>query len=465
MRNGAPKIMTKFKDKPYSYELLPEYANGSKKFPTVKSMNWEGKSATAKVIRGFTESTPVVQRCPNPRSISRLVIVPKLSPGQAKDDPDHGFRVCVNALINKCIKPDASTIPLAVDEIKKLAHCKYFLQLDGANAYWSIPVCEESMRLTAFHTPDGIFCWNRLLMGAKPSSAVQQSAYLEALDDYIDFYEDGTLRKCLMDSEGNRLKDAEGNITTKWFALTGKLAKGVKAERALFKADMIEAGYPVSTVDVYWQRVKESDGYVTAGNSVKGQDTIDSKTFAPGSVRAIGGGEATRKLVYAGSYMPYKGVETIVQALKYLPGFDLQLISSANREVQKRLNQIAGDSASHLHFLGGLDDAEYAQALGQATAFVSASTDEGFGIPLIEAMACGTAVVCSDIPVFREVTGGCAEFFEPSNPKSLAEAVNRLTSERLPARIDSGIARSAQFSWDGSARVLSQLIDDLGQKA
>jgi hypothetical protein len=55
----SSKIMTKFKDKPYSYELLPEYANGSKKFPTVKSMNWEGKTATAKVIRGFTESTPV----------------------------------------------------------------------------------------------------------------------------------------------------------------------------------------------------------------------------------------------------------------------------------------------------------------------------------------------------------------------------------------------------------------------
>jgi hypothetical protein len=156
----------------------------------------------------------VVQRCPNPRSISRLVIVPKLSPGQAKDDPDHGFRVCVNALINKCIKPDASTIPLAVDEIKKLANCKYFLQLDGANAYWSIPVCEKSMRLTAFHTPDGIYCWNRLLMGAKPSSAVQQSAYLEALDDYIDYYEDGTLRKCLLDEQGNRLRDAEGNLKT-----------------------------------------------------------------------------------------------------------------------------------------------------------------------------------------------------------------------------------------------------------
>jgi hypothetical protein len=109
----------------------------------------------------------------------------------------------------KCIKPDASTIPLAVDEIKKLAHCKFFLQLNGANAYWSIPVFEESMRLTAFHTPDGLYCWNRLLMGAKPSAVVQQSAYLEALDDYIEFfiYEDGTLRKCLLDENGNRLKE------------------------------------------------------------------------------------------------------------------------------------------------------------------------------------------------------------------------------------------------------------------
>ena len=51
-------------------------------------------------------------------------------------------------------------------------------------------------------------------MGAKPSSAVQQSAYLEALDDYIDYYEDGTVRKCLLDSKGNRLKDAEGNLKT-----------------------------------------------------------------------------------------------------------------------------------------------------------------------------------------------------------------------------------------------------------
>ena len=47
-----------------------------------------------------------------------------------KDDPDHGFRVCVNALINKCLKPYASTVPLATDEIKKLSGYNYFLQVD-----------------------------------------------------------------------------------------------------------------------------------------------------------------------------------------------------------------------------------------------------------------------------------------------------------------------------------------------
>ena len=81
----------------------------------------------------------------------------------------------------------------------------------------------ERMRIGAFHfakKKHGFYCRSRLLMGAKPNSAVQQSAYPEALDDYMDFYEDDSLRKCLLDEHGNRLKDAEGNLKT----LTHKFA-------------------------------------------------------------------------------------------------------------------------------------------------------------------------------------------------------------------------------------------------
>jgi len=65
-----------------------------------------------------------------------------------------------------------------------------------------------------------------------------------------------------------------------WYELRGKDAKGVKAERALFVADMTEAGFGKGTVDVYWQRVKEASGYVTAGNRVKGASDTDGKTAA-----------------------------------------------------------------------------------------------------------------------------------------------------------------------------------------
>jgi hypothetical protein len=89
-------------------------------------MDWTGKTASAQVIRAFVRSTPVVEACVLPVCISRLVIAPKFAPGQLKDYPDHGFRVCVNALINKCLKPNGSTVPLATDEIKKLHGFNYY---------------------------------------------------------------------------------------------------------------------------------------------------------------------------------------------------------------------------------------------------------------------------------------------------------------------------------------------------
>lgn len=65
----------------------------------------------------------------------------------------------------------------------------------------------------------------------------------------------------------------------KWYLLTGKAKAGVKSERGLFKAAMIEAGQDKS-VDVYWQRVKEASGYVTSGNRVKGTLSVDDKNQA-----------------------------------------------------------------------------------------------------------------------------------------------------------------------------------------
>ena len=69
-----------------------------------------------------------------------------------------------------------------------------------------------------------------------------------------------------------------GAMLKPWYELKGKEAKGVKDERKEFVAAMEEAGFAKGTIDVYWQRVKQASGYVTAGNRVKGASDTDGKT-------------------------------------------------------------------------------------------------------------------------------------------------------------------------------------------
>ena len=72
--------------------------------------------------------------------------------------------------------------------------------------------------------------------------------------------------------------DAVGARVVAWFDLKGKDKTGVKAERALFAQSMQEAGFEKGTVDVYWQRVKEASGYITAGNRAQADLNIDALT-------------------------------------------------------------------------------------------------------------------------------------------------------------------------------------------
>jgi hypothetical protein len=91
----------------------------------------------------------------------------------------------MNALTNNCLKPVARTLPLATNEIKKLHDYKFFLKMDAMNAFWSIPLDEESKKLMAFQTHEGVFAWSRLTMGCRPASQVQQTAFHTAMDKYM----------------------------------------------------------------------------------------------------------------------------------------------------------------------------------------------------------------------------------------------------------------------------------------
>ena len=187
VKNGAPRILEQFKDNPYTLELLDQYTTGNKpkKLPTAGATYYQGKPATRKVLEHFVRTTPVVEKCDDPRCFSRLVIVPKRDPGTPKDSPPTSYRVTMDALVNNCLKPVASTLPLATDEIKKLHGKRYFLKLDAMHAFWAIPLDEESKKLMAFQTHEGVFAWSRLTMGCRPASQIQQTAYHNAMDAHM----------------------------------------------------------------------------------------------------------------------------------------------------------------------------------------------------------------------------------------------------------------------------------------
>jgi glycosyltransferase involved in cell wall biosynthesis len=111
-----------------------------------------------------------------------------------------------------------------------------------------------------------------------------------------------------------------------------------------------------------------------------------------------------------------------------------------------------------LKLLSNLPDRDLAAAYGGAKAFVSASIWEGFGIPLLEAMACQTPILCSDIAPYREVAGEAAEFFDPHDPADLARVMAEVSDgERVAKLKAAGGKRIELFSWAKSARQLAEV--------
>jgi glycosyltransferase involved in cell wall biosynthesis len=165
----------------------------------------------------------------------------------------------------------------------------------------------------------------------------------------------------------------------------------------------------------------------------------------------------TRDLVYMGSFMPYKNVELLGRALHLLPGYHLHLLSRSTADDRARLERVAPPGS--LTFHGGVDDAAYARALASAFALVSASRNEGFGLPVLEAMASGTPVAVSDIEVFREIAGDAAVFFNPDSPESFANAIVSLEDpNEWMQRSRQVVEQARPYRWDHSAALLLEVL-------
>lgn len=169
------------------------------------------------------------------------------------------------------------------------------------------------------------------------------------------------------------------------------------------------------------------------------------------------GASTTRDLVYMGSFMPYKNVATLARAMHHLPGYRLHLLSKVPAGERERLAAMA--PADSLEFHNGVSDTDYARLLETAHALVHASFDEGFGIPLVEAMSVGTPIVVSDIPIFREIGGEAGIYADPLDPAAFASAIATLESgEEWKRRSVAVREQATHFDWERSADILYEVM-------
>jgi len=174
----------------------------------------------------------------------------------------------------------------------------------------------------------------------------------------------------------------------------------------------------------------------------------------------VGNRQVTKNLVYMGSFMDYKNVECLIDAMASLEDFQLHLLSRITDHRRTELTTRAGLAASRVMFHNGVSDDEYHNILKDAFALVSASLDEGFGIPVVEAMELGTPAVISDIAIFREIGGDAAQYFDAKNPKDLAMKLRQLekTWHSVSQR---SILQAEKFTWERSANALLEVITEL----
>lgn len=173
----------------------------------------------------------------------------------------------------------------------------------------------------------------------------------------------------------------------------------------------------------------------------------------------------SRNLVYMGSFMPYKNVETLIRAAAHLPGRTLHLLSRISPERRAELSAMVDPAGAEVVFHGGVTDAEYAALLADRAVLVSASLDEGYGLPVAEAIELGVPAVVTDMPIFREVAGDGARYAPGTDAEAFAAAVRSLDDADEWARaVAAGTAHIARFSWDRSAGVLLDAIAALPRR-
>lgn len=223
----------------------------------------------------------------------------------------------------------------------------------------------------------------------------------------------------------------------------------------------------------FYVNIKKSDLIIT-GSEFSKQEILDKLDFKDQEVKVIYHGidheifkihtnlsvdfNLPEKFIFSvGSIEPRKNLIGLLNAYNLLPEnikkeYKLVLAGFKGWENKEIMNQIE-QNKENIFYLGYLLDEELAKVYNRATCFVFPSFYEGFGLPILESMACGTPVVCSDTTSLPEVGGDAVSYCNPYDIKDIAIKIEMILEDKIlqEVMIQKGLSRAKLFSWEKSA--------------
>ncbi len=172
-------------------------------------------------------------------------------------------------------------------------------------------------------------------------------------------------------------------------------------------------------------------------------------------------------ILFVGSIEPRKNLVSLLKAYAFLPreirkGYKLLLAGFEgwkNKEFFLLLDKLKGS----VEYRGYVDDETLAGLYRNATCFVYPSLYEGFGLPPLEAMACGCPVVVSNVASLPEVCGDAAHYVDPHDVEGIAEGMYKVLTDNAlrQSLIQKGLERARLFSWEKSAREHLKVFEEV----
>jgi glycosyltransferase involved in cell wall biosynthesis len=201
---------------------------------------------------------------------------------------------------------------------------------------------------------------------------------------------------------------------------------------------------------------------------------VAEEFFQPASAAPAGSIESLQLngapyFLWTGSLNPRKNLRNVVRAFDLVvPRLPHHLVLAGglgwdHKDVFNEISSTSTTTRDRIHRPGYVSDATLRALYRGATAFLYVSLLEGFGLPILEAMASGCPVVTSNASCMPEIAGGAALLVDPLRPEEIADAMLRLAGNE-PLHQDfqmRGRERAAHFSWQRCARQMAQIYREL----